>query len=179
MSRPTHHLTASAVLIAALAACSPASTPDVQALGKPDQAFLTQVTPPTAAPGTCWGKTTSPAVIETVTEQVIVRPAQIASDGAVIAPAIYKTETQQKIVRERQDAWFQTLCETEMTPEFIASVQRALAARTLYYGPITGEMDARTRAAVRRYQNAQGLDSGILSLAAARKLGLARVEPDT
>lgn len=176
MSRLMYRLTASAVLTAVLAACSVAPEPEVQALGKPDQAFLTQVTPPEATPGTCWGKTTSPAVIETVTEQVLVRPAEISSDGTVLKPAAYKTETQQKIVRERQDAWFETLCDAEMTPEFIASVQRALAARDLYSGPVSGEMDARTRAAVRRYQNAQGLDSGILSLAAARRLGLVRIE---
>jgi peptidoglycan hydrolase-like protein with peptidoglycan-binding domain len=37
-------------------------------------------------------------------------------------------------------------------------------------------MDARTRAAVRAYQKPEGLDSGILSLAAARRLGLVAVE---
>jgi peptidoglycan hydrolase-like protein with peptidoglycan-binding domain len=51
-------------------------------------------------------------------------------------------------------------------------LQRALRARALYRGEISGVMDARTRAAVRRLQEPQGLDSGILSLAAARQLGL-------
>ncbi|WP_050931625.1 peptidoglycan-binding domain-containing protein [Aestuariivita boseongensis] len=175
MSRPFLRPAAvSALMAAALAGCSAAPVPDVQALREPDLAFMTQVAPPGAAPGTCWGKTTSPAVIETVTEQVLLQPAQVSTDGTVITPAIYKTETQQRIVKERKETWFETPCAAEMTPEFIASVQRALTVRKLYSGPVTGEMDARTRAAIRRFQSPQGLDSGILSLAAARQLGLAR-----
>ncbi len=172
MSRLTFQMTAYALLMAAFAACSPVPTADVQALGKPDQAFLTQVAPPGAAPGTCWGKTVSPALFETVTEQVMVRPAEIAPDGTVIASAVFETKTQQQMLRERQETWFQTLCSADLTPEFIASVQRALAVRNLYAGPVTGRMDSRTRAAVRQYQSAQGLDSGILSLTSARALGL-------
>ena len=61
---------------------------------------------------------------------------------------------------------------------FIASLQRALGARDLYRGKISGEMDNRTRASVRRFQKPQGLDSGILSLAAARKLGLVAVKTE-
>ncbi|WP_366111415.1 peptidoglycan-binding domain-containing protein [Aestuariivita sp.] len=152
--------------------------PDVAALREPDLAFLTQVAPPGAEPGTCWGKTTTPAIIETVTEQVMLQPAEVSTDGTVLQPAIYKTETRQAIVRERKETWFQTPCPTDMTPEFIRSVQRALAARDVYSGAISGEMDARTRAAVRRFQKPQGLDSGILSLAAARQLGLAEIRPE-
>ena len=39
--------------------------------------------PPGAKPGTCWGKHTTPAVIETVTQQIMLQPAQIRSDGTV------------------------------------------------------------------------------------------------
>jgi hypothetical protein len=132
--------------------------------------------PPGSDPDSCWGKHTTPAVIETVTQQIVLQPAQITSDGHVIQPAIYKTETQQRILRERKDTWFETPCPALQTPEFTASVQRALKARGLYRGPITSQMDNRTRAAIRRYQKPQGLDSGILSSAAARKLGLLAVE---
>lgn len=135
--------------------------------------------PPGAKPGTCWGKHTTPAVIETVTQQIMLQPAQVRSDGKVDQPAIYKTETHQRIVKERRDIWFETPCPTQQTPEFIASVQRALAARGVYHGQITAQMDSHTRAAIRKYQKPQGLDSGILSTAAARKLGLiAVVLPD-
>jgi len=164
-----------ALALCALAACGPPVI-DLGALAEPDVTRQNQAGPPGAEPGTCWGKQVSPAVIETVTNQVMLQPAQVMADGTVTSPAIFKTETMQQIVQERRETWFQTPCAEQMTPEFIGSVQRALAARYLYRGPVTGEMDARTRAAVRRYQAPQGLDSGILSLAAARKLGLVAVK---
>ena len=51
-----------------------------------------------------------------------------------------------------------------------------LQARGFYSGTVTGEMDTRTQRAIRRYQAPQGLDSSILSLSAARKLGLVAVD---
>lgn len=130
-----------------------------------------------APPGTCWARDDTPAVVETVTEQIQVQPAVTAADGTVTQPAIYRTETRQAIVRERQETWFEILCEAEMTPEFIASLQRALAARGLYAGQVTGRMDRPTRAAVRTYQKPRGLDSSTISLASARSLGLSPVAP--
>lgn len=128
--------------------------------------------PPGTKPGTCWGTDVTPAVVETVTEQVLLQPAQVTSDGSVIAPALYKTETQQRIVRERREIWFETPCDSQMDAEFIATLQRALQARGHYRGPISGEVNTATKRAVRRYQSKQGLDSGILSMAAARQLGI-------
>lgn len=75
--------------------------------------------------------------------------------------------------------WFRTPCPDEMTPELVSSLQRALAARDLHAGAITGRMDAATRKAVRRLQQPLGLDSDRLSLAAARHLGLLPVDLDT
>jgi hypothetical protein len=140
--------------------------------GEPELSMSVEAAPPGAAPGSCWGKHATPAVVETVTDHILLQPAQISTDGSVLSPAVYKTETRQAIVQERRETWFETPCADVQTPDFIASLQRSLHARGLYRGPITGQMDARTRAAVRRYQQPQGLDSGILSLAAARKLGL-------
>jgi len=171
----TPRIVLSALALAGLVACT-GTGPDLGALGEPEVTRRVQEAPPGAAPGTCWGKHVTPAVIETVTEQVMLQPAEIHVDGTVTRPAVYKTETVQRIVRERRETWFETPCDTELTPEFLASLQRALAVRGLYNGPVTGRMDARTRAAVRRYQKPQGLDSGILSLAAARKLGLVAVD---
>jgi len=164
-----------ATALSGLVACGPSRT-DLGALGEPEVTRLSQVAPPGAEPGTCWGKNVTPAIIETVTHQVMLQPAQVMADGTVTQPAVYKTETRQDIVRERKETWFLVPCANEMTPEFNASVQRALAARGFYRGDISGEMNAGTRAAVRRFQKPQGLDSGILSLAAARKLGLVAVE---
>lgn len=128
--------------------------------------------PPGAREGSCWGKHVTPAEVETVTHQILLQPAEIRTDGSVSAPAIYKTETLQQITKERRELWFETPCAPELTPEFVSSLQRALKVRDLYRGPVTGYLDPRTRRAVRKYQAPQGLDSGILSLAAARKLGL-------
>ena len=145
-------------------------------LGEAQVTRLHASAPPGAALGTCWGRDSSPAVVETVTEQVIVQPAQVTASGAVAHPAIYRTETRQRIVREREDVWFRTPCASDLTEDFTRSLQRALTARGLYDGSVTGRMDTATRAAIRAYQRPEGLDSGVLSLAAARKLGLSVVD---
>ncbi|WP_375690424.1 peptidoglycan-binding domain-containing protein [Pseudooceanicola sp. LIPI14-2-Ac024] len=175
--RLTLPIPARAVLLLplALAACG-APEDTLPALGAPEVTQIRASAPPGALPGTCWGRDATPAVIETVTDHVLAEPAAVDAAGAVIRPASYRTETRQQIVRERQEVWFRTPCLPEMTPEFIASLQRALAARGLHSGAITGQMDEATRRAVRAYQQPEGLDSGTLSLAAARKLGLSVVE---
>lgn len=119
--------------------------------------------PPEADPGSCWARDIRPAVIETVTEQVR-EPGQ--------GVPRYRTDTRQRIVRDRQELWVETPCPETVDTAFVASLQRALAARGYYRGPVNGLADRATRDAVRRFQAAQGLDSDVLSLAAARQLGL-------
>jgi hypothetical protein len=160
-------------LCLALAACAPAGGPDVSQLG-----LGTAAAPEGAAPGACYARDVSPAVIETVTEQVLLQPAQITSDGRVLYPAVYKTETRQKIVEERQELWFETPCEADVTTDFVASLQRALAARGYYSGAITGWVTPRTKRAIRAYQAPRGLDSAVLSLKSAKELGLVAVGLD-
>jgi len=148
-------------------------------MADPAEVVTRNAAPPGAEPGTCWGRDETPAVVETVTEQVMLQPAEILADGTVSRPAAYKTETRQQIVKPREATWFETPCEEELTEEFNASLQRALKARGHYRGPVTGRMDSRTRAAIRAYQKPQGLDSGVISLAAARQMGLVLAEtPD-
>jgi len=157
-----------------LAACQgPLPIADMTRLVEPPLSRTHQQAPPNAAPGSCWGKDVTPAVIETVTEHIMLQPPEVTTDGRILEPALYKTESIQQIVKERKEIWFETPCEKVMDVEFLSSLQRALAARGLYRGPVTGRMGSATRHAVRRYQAPQGLDSSILSLAAARKLGLA------
>lgn len=170
---------ACAAALMGLVACDPTDmpTPDLAALTEPDVVRSTATSgPPGAKPGTCWGREVSPAVIETVTEQIIVQPAEVLADGTVISPAVYRSETLQRIVEERRETWFETPCDEVWTEEFTATLQRALKARGHYSGSITGTLDKRTRAAIRRFQAPQGLDSSILSLEAARQLGLIAVE---
>ncbi|OIQ44643.1 MAG: peptidoglycan-binding protein [Roseobacter sp. MedPE-SW] len=128
--------------------------------------------PPGAPPGTCWHRNTSPAIIQTVTDQVLVTPDVRDATGQILQPAVFRTVTRQDIVQPRRETWLETPCQEQMTPEFIASLQRALAARGFYHGATSGQIDRATRIAIRRYQKDAGLDSSTLSLDTARKLGL-------
>ncbi|WP_283967450.1 peptidoglycan-binding domain-containing protein [Tritonibacter sp. AK171] len=132
--------------------------------------------PPGAPPGTCWESVIIPARIETITEQVMISEAETSADGKITKPAVFATETRQEITRPREESYFQTLCPDELTPDYISSLQRALAARGLYDGLITATLNTQTRAAIRRYQQELGIDSQTLSLRAARSLGLSAVE---
>lgn len=167
----THPLIPALAVALVLAACTDLSTTSRSNI---DPVSLATA-PPGAAPGTCWDKTVTPAVVETESRKILLQPAQISSDGRVQAPPIYKTETQQVVVQPRRDTWFEVPCAAQMTPDFIASLQRALAARGYYSGQITGVLDAPTRVAVRRYQRDEGFDNPTLTVAAARKLGLVAV----
>ncbi|MGB5556860.1 MAG: peptidoglycan-binding domain-containing protein [Paracoccaceae bacterium] len=146
-------------MVLSLSACLAAPGSDMAWLEGLDDGAGTDTRP-------CYETETVPAVIETVTEQVL------AADGSVAEPDAQKSRSRQAIVRERQVLRIETPCPAVMTPEFIATLQRALAARGLYAGEATGIFDAETRAAVERYQTAQGVPSGVLSVATARELGL-------
>ncbi len=128
--------------------------------------------PPDAPPGTCWARDVTPAVVEVVTEHVLAKPAEIADDGTILVPARYDTRSVQRIVEPRREFHFEVPCDNVLTPDFIAALQRALAARGLYDGPLSGQLDAATRRAIRAFQRPAGLDSDILILESARKLGL-------
>ncbi|MEM8591707.1 MAG: peptidoglycan-binding protein [Pseudomonadota bacterium] len=166
------------LVTAVLALCACTTALETVSRAEPEPLRLRMEGPPNSLPGQCWGRDTTPAVYETVTEQILLQPAEISTDGTLRSPPIYKTETRQAIVRERNEIWFETPCDPDLTPDFIASVQRALAARGHYRGNATGVLDSRTRRAIRAYQAPQGLDSAILSLAAARQLGLVAVPRD-
>ena len=84
-----------------------------------------------------------------------------------------------RIVQPAEDRLFAVPCPDQLDTDTIASLQRALIARGLHTGAVTGVMDAQTADAVRRYQAPRGLDSGILSLEAAQQLGLVAVPRDS
>jgi hypothetical protein len=132
----------------------------------------TSATPPPGPETSCWASDVTPAIIETRTEQALVEPETRAEDGTVISSAVFRTTTQQIIIRDRTEVWFRAPCPDAVTLEFVATLQRALKARGLYTAPLTGQLDAPTRRAIRQYQEPLGLDSEQLSLAAARNLGI-------
>jgi hypothetical protein len=131
--------------------------------------------PAGAAPGTCWGKIPTPAVVETVTEQILVTPAKINPDGTIATLPVYREEKRQQIVTPRTDRWFEIPCPPAFTVEFVSTLQRALIARGLFTGAVTGNMDEATRRAVLAIQTAEGLSSDVLSIETARALGIVAV----
>jgi hypothetical protein len=120
---------------------------------------------PTGPEGACWASDETPAVIETVTEQ-------IAEQATAETDAGFRTETSQEIVKPREQIWFRTPCDADLTPEVLTTLQRALAVRGFYVGEPTGSFDPGTRRAIRAFQLQRGLNSDRLSLAAARDLGV-------
>ena len=156
-----------------LAGCNGAA---VTAPGRADLAIelvrLDEPGPPKAREGECWAADTTPAVIETVTEQVAVTEEVRDETGRITTPAAFQTKTHQRMVQEREEVWFRAPCPEAITVAFVASLQRAMKARGLFPHAVTGALDSETAEAVRRFQADRGLDSPALSLAAAKELGL-------
>ncbi len=122
--------------------------------------------------GTCQAREVVPAVYEEVMGEVQVVQAEIAEDGTVIRPPIYRRQPVPKVISPRGELRFEVPCPELVTPELVASLQRALLARGYFDGAVTGQLDAPTVAALRRYQSERGLESGQLSVETARALGL-------
>ena len=156
-----------AALLAACQARLPVAAPPIEVLRlKADE------TPPQIS-GVCWARDIAPAVIETVTQQVALRPERRNAQGIITQSAQFETQTAQRIVQDRSPIWFKTPCPDTLTVAFVASLQRALKARGLFDMPVTGQWDTPTLSALRRFQRDRGLDSAQISLAAAQELGLA------
>ena len=155
-----------------LAACT--ATPPLPATTDLSAALIARDSeiPPAEPAGACWAETITPAVFETVTEQVLDTPERRTPDGTLIAPATFRTETRQALLEERQDFWFQRPCDDVLTPDLIATLQRALKARGAYMAPVTGLPDAETKRAIRAWQRPRGIDSDVLALVTAQALGL-------
>ncbi len=103
-----------------------------------------------------------------------------AQTGTVFEPVpVANRQPREVVLRPAEDRLFAVPCADEMTADLIASLQRALAARGLHAGVVSGIWDAGTADAVRRYQAPQGLDSAVLSLQAAQQLGLIAVARGT
>jgi len=164
------HRLAALVSAAALAACTQSPTVSEEGV-----VVGNGLAPPGAPAGTCWGKIPTPAVIETVTEQILVTPAKSNPDGTLASLPVYREESRQQIVTPRTDRWFEIPCPPAFTVEFVSTLQRALIARGLYTGEVNGNWDAATRQAVLAVQTADGLPSDVLSIETARELGIVAV----
>lgn len=164
-----------------LLACAPQIAVDAPGTGdlSAEAIHITGAGPPPGPDGTCWAHDQIPAVYETTTEQSLVTAETRDAAGKLLTPAAYKSVARLRVLQDRRDIWFTAPCPEEITPGFLATLQRALKARGYYTADLTGEMDATTTEALRRYQADHGLDSPLLSQAAARQLGVSttKLEP--
>ncbi len=83
-----------ALVALALAACVRPPLPDAPARGDFSADLIdlgAEPGPPPGPEGACWQADIRPAIIETVTEQVLVSPEGLAADGTPI-PSVYATE---------------------------------------------------------------------------------------
>lgn len=163
-----------------VAACATQTAAPSDSTTRAAQAALPeQLVPKREASGICRAREITPAVYEHVMGEVQVVQAEIAEDGTVLNPPIYRRAPVPRIVQARAEMSFEAPCPEVQTPEFIASLQRALAVRGYFAGNVTGQLDAPTAAAVRKYQSERGLDNGQVSLETARALGLVAVDRDS
>lgn len=174
-----HRVARMCMIVAALAGCDAVLQTPTQDQPEPGVFAATKDGPDNAPPGTCWGKTVSPAVVERVTERIQITPAEVNPDGTIATLPTYRNEDRQVIVVPRKNNWFETPCPDVLTVEFTSSLQRALLARGVYAGPITGVMDTTTGAAIQTLQQQDGLDSSVLALKTARALGLVAIDLST
>jgi hypothetical protein len=75
-----------------------------------------------------------------------------------------------------EEVAFRVPCPEQMTAHFLSALQRSLAARGFFQGPVSGRPDEQTRAAVHAYQRANGFNSPILTLDTAQHLGLVPID---
>jgi len=100
---------------------------------------------------------TVPSQNQTVKVQRLVSP---ASETRTPIPAKTKTVTSKVQISPPRLEWRPVLCETNMTPRIITSLQRALDREGFDPGPIDGVVGQGTLVAVKQYQESNQLDQG-------------------
>lgn len=136
-------------------------------------------------------KVTIPAVTKVVTKQVVATPAtsktitipatyktvQVTklvtpeTTKKTVIPATFKTVSKQVKVSDQSVKWMPVLCKSSMTVETISKIQTALT-KAGYKTPVTGMLDAATKASVKAYQTKKGLTVSGLSIATLKDLGV-------
>jgi peptidoglycan hydrolase-like protein with peptidoglycan-binding domain len=136
-------------------------------------------------------KVTIPAVSKVVTKQVVATPAASKTVSIpatyktvkvtklvtpettkkTVIPATYKTVSKQVKVSDQSVKWMPVLCKSSMTIETISKIQKALTAAG-FKTPVTGMLDATTKASVKAYQTKKGLTVSGLSIATLKDLGV-------
>lgn len=131
-----------------------------------------------------------PAVMESVTRQILSKPASAkvvevparyesikvqrlltpATERRIEIPARTRTVTSQIQVEPSRLEWRKVLCEANMTPGIITSLQRALKREGFDPGPIDGLVGQTTMRAVERFQTEKDLDRGGITYETLKQL---------
>jgi peptidoglycan hydrolase-like protein with peptidoglycan-binding domain len=111
---------------------------------------------------------TIPASYKTVQITKIVTPEKTKK---TVIPARYKTVSKQVKVSEQSVKWMPVLCKSSMTIETISKIQSALT-KAGFNTPVTGTLDAATKASVKAYQKKNGLTVSGLSIDTLKRLGV-------
>lgn len=110
---------------------------------------------------------TVPARYRTVKVQKLVTP---ASERRIVIPARTKTVTSQVETAPAKLEWRQVLCQSNMNPEIITSLQRALKREGYQPGGFDGIVGPSTIRAIEAYQEDQGIDRGGITYEALQLL---------
>ncbi|MFK7903349.1 MAG: peptidoglycan-binding protein [Nitratireductor sp.] len=121
-------------------------------------------TPPTTT------KKVIPAKYKTITVKELVSPESFSES---IVPAKFSTLNRRKVVSEQATQWRQIMCETNTTPAFVQRLQTALVNAGYSIGTQpNGNYGPATKAAILKYQQANALPTGGLTISTVKKLGL-------
>ena len=110
-----------------------------------------------------------PAEYKTIQVQKIIDPAK---EMRISIPATYETVTERIKVSDSRLLWRPILCETNVTPDIIKSLQAALNRAGYDAGAADGRVGDQTRRALSAYQRDKGLAQGDLTIETLRNLGL-------
>lgn len=111
-----------------------------------------------------------PAVYRTAKERRVIEPAR---DEPVLVPAVMRKETLRRVVSPQRTEWREVLCDTNASRAKIAQVQRALNARG-YQTSADGVFGPATLTAMERFQRANNLATGYLTMETVQALGVTR-----
>ena len=110
-----------------------------------------------------------PAEYNTVRVRKMVTP---ASSRTIEIPATYQTLTKREQTADGYLEWRSILCDTNATPAVVRALQVSLQREGLYKGPIDGIIGSSTAAAVRTYQQRNGLATGGITMDTLKKLNV-------
>ncbi len=111
-----------------------------------------------------------PPVYKTVTKKVL---ANCGGATTTYTEPVYKTETKKVLVSTGSfGEWTEVVCAGDVNTSLVSKVQEALNARGYDVGTVDGAMGARTRSALAKFQQDNGLPIGNMNIATLQALGV-------